>query len=843
MSGAAGKSAPYVTRFADVLTEEHAAIDARRKLNGRPPVQTCAPAENRKGVGNTPAYDTTGIALSGGGIRSASFCLGVLQALAVRGKIKCADYLSTVSGGGYIGSSVSAAMSEAPPPGSPTTPFPFAAPGKFEDTESVAHLRDYSNYILPRGHQSLVDAIAVVARGLAANFIFVTGALLMLCWTTVAGYPDTPLLLKGSFLPSLADGLLGWFMGQFGSWMPFSFNGILGRIPFALTLWLFAAQLFFMCCWAVWRSIDETPGSDVTGVMVRIGRVLLIVLVFNAFLDVQPLAIAGLLSLARWADLGAKPEWVTGTTAALTAISGAAAFFRDKLAALTGTATQNAGVSDTIKRLLAKATIYLAALALPLLLWLVYLTLCLAGMAMDYGVVGQVALRPGVEALAAPLHIHLTAPFLYLIGGIVVSMIASLLSANANSLHRLYRDKLSKAFLFDPLTRETPDPRSDLKALDDKPLPQIAPPTGGPYQLVNTAINLQGSIYANRRGRNASFFFFSALFSGGDATGYVRTQYLQNADRNINLGTAMAISGAAVSSNMGSNSIAAMAPTLALLNVRLGYWLINPRFALRSSTFASLAAVARTLSMNLVHGMKSFYVAPGVLSDVGQFAALHVRNLRRILARVFKSYLLQEMMGQLDETKPYVYLTDGGHIENLGLYELLRRQCRAIVVVDGEQDGDMAFPSLCKLERYARIDLGVLIDLPWEEIATVTTAVTEAIRAGTPFEPRSGPHCALGIIHYPNGCDGLLLYVKSSLTGDEPDYIMNYKRRVPEFPHESTGDQFFSEEQFENYRALGYHAIDGFLAASHRFLFRSEGPWGPQASPEQVRDYFLARFC
>ena len=64
-----------------------------------------------------------------------------------------------------------------------------------------------------------------------------------------------------------------------------------------------------------------------------------------------------------------------------------------------------------------------------------------------------------------------------------------------------------------------------------------------------------------------------------------------------------------------------------------------------------------------------------------------------------------------------VYVTDGGHIENLGLYELLRRRCKLIVVVDAEADPTMDFPSFIDLQRYARIDLGIRIRIPWKEIS------------------------------------------------------------------------------------------------------------------------------
>jgi hypothetical protein len=221
---------------------------------------------------------------------------------------------------------------------------------------------------------------------------------------------------------------------------------------------------------------------------------------------------------------------------------------------------------------------------------------------------------------------------------------------------------------------------------------------------------------------------------------------------------------------MGSNSIKALTPTLALLNVRLGYWLKNPRFVRETSK------------------------------------PQHRSTL----------YLWAEITGRLYENSDAVYLTDGGHIENLGVYELLRRRCKVIIAVDAEADAPMNFSSLMTLQRYARIDLGIRIDLPWTPIQACTLALMNA-NAGKPppSPPPANPdraHVAIGVIDYGGGEKGYLVYIKSSLTGDENDYLRDYARRNDRFPHETTGDQFFSEEQFEVYRALGFHMTHGFLS-------------------------------
>jgi hypothetical protein len=244
----------------------------------------------------------------------------------------------------------------------------------------------------------------------------------------------------------------------------------------------------------------------------------------------------------------------------------------------------------------------------------------------------------------------------------------------------------------------------------------------------------------------------------------------------------MAISGAAASSNMGSSTIGPLTPTLALLNIRLGYWLNNPRYA------------------------------------DGNEGSLHPNAL----------YLWSEITGRLYENSNAVYLTDGGHIENLGVYELLRRRCRLILVVDAEADPQMHFTSFIALQRYARIDLGIRIDLPWDPISEATCGW---MAVGSPQKPKppedlkasNGPHIAIGRIQYGGSEDGYLIYIKSSLTGDENDYVRDYARRYGRFPHETTGDQFFSEEQFEVYRALGFHATYGFLEGKDANVIVSSG--------------------
>ena len=207
-------------------------------------------------------------------------------------------------------------------------------------------------------------------------------------------------------------------------------------------------------------------------------------------------------------------------------------------------------------------------------------------------------------------------------------------------------------------------------------------------------------------------------------------------------------------------------------------------------------------------------------------AFIKASRIKALLYGFFNLYFLYELIADLREDSWNIYVTDGGHLENLGAYELLKRRCRVLVVVDAEADPKMTFGSFIELQRYARIDLGIRIKLPWEAIAETTLAVSEDAAKTGKITTRKGPHCAIGQIDYPDGGAGVIVYIKSSLTGDETDYVANYKKRYLLFPHESTADQFFSEEQFEVYRELGFHSAYGLFDRRDCFahLDRQEFP-------------------
>jgi len=159
------------------------------------------------------------------------------------------------------------------------------------------------------------------------------------------------------------------------------------------------------------------------------------------------------------------------------------------------------------------------------------------------------------------------------------------------------------------------------------------------------------------------------------------------------------------------------------------------------------------------------------------------------------------MLGWMHEKSRYLNLSDGGHIENLALYEMLRRRCKYIVVVDGGMEPAMECADLMLAQRYAAIDLGVQMEFDLSDLALNEQGQTRA-------------YAVLGKIHYDDTNLGWLVYIKLAFTGEEPGYVLDYRRQNREFPHQSTGNQIYDEAQFEAYRRLGEVAAES--------LFREE---------------------
>jgi Patatin-like phospholipase len=302
-----------------------------------------------------------------------------------------------------------------------------------------------------------------------------------------------------------------------------------------------------------------------------------------------------------------------------------------------------------------------------------------------------------------------------------------------------------------------------------------------PFHVVNTALNLVSSDNLAWQQRKAESFTASPLHCGSLYLGY-RDSRLYGGDDGISLGTAVAISGAAASPNQGYHSSLPLAFIMTLLNVRLGSWLGNPG----------------------LHGSRSYTKS----SPYG--------NLNT---------LLWEMTGNTNDHCPWIYLSDGGHFENLALYEMVLRRCRYIVLTDGGCDPTFNFEDLGNAIRKIRTDLGVPIEIKSRNMVPRPAP-------GQPLE--SGSYMAIATIRYSAvdkdlapgkpAPDGVLVYLKPSVYNEDylPRDVYNYMQQSPEFPHESTSDQFFSESQFESYRTLGRHVVDVICGKSATYATVAE---------------------
>ncbi|MEQ1950049.1 patatin-like phospholipase family protein [Mesorhizobium yinganensis] len=846
----------YTENFDDVRAAENEAI-WRRRLQRRKD----AAAEAAR-LRNEQPPNLFGVALSGGGIRSASFCLGALQALDQQGLIARADYLSTVSGGGYIGAGMVAAMNRRP------GIFPFTASaagsGDVRDSEPVTHLRDYSRFLAPKGTRDLLTSLTVILRGLMVNFLLVMSVFLVVATLAILMNPTTD-YLDHNVLYDITIYLCGCDLKE-GQWRQVAAR--LLRDPFIVSKALAVFLALWLTGWALWRSYVEAykrrysqrifePGSKGT----RFGFALAFALVVSLVLEAQPVIIGKIIEFATRDSANYSSLQALGTAAA--AVVAATAAFRDRLISLIQKALGSATFGARVQAALARTAFLALGLALPILLYSVLLLVVVWGLdivslpgmphgylyapqffvsadsrflAIELGILAlfvavrtvavvragrMLALLRGGMAVVAGLggwrtwlrilgvivaigvlttflvyaaiatrkgepidSAHWTVLFNYLALSALVITVSYNFTENANGLHRLYRDRLSVAFRMGKVDNEEP---LRLHEINDS----------APYLLVNAALNVRRGLDETKkrtpdgrampvseaaigpgatprpdpakRGRNAEFFLFSRDYVGSDATGYAGSRLLGKFEPQLDLATAAAISGAAVSSSMGRIGIGLLGPTLALLNLRLGFWLVNPRN----------------------------------LSPLREKRRWH---------ELLRLYLFNEAFGRLDAQSARIYVTDGGHIDNIGLYQLLKRRCKFIVIVDAEADPAMNFGAFCDVQRFARIDEGVRISLDWWP---VRDAAIERQRDKTKQVPKDADahnqHFAIGRILYEKDgsetVEGVLVYVKATVTGDEPDYILDYERRYPMFPHESTGDQFFSEEQMEAYRALGFHAM------------------------------------
>ncbi len=625
-----------------------------------------------------PADDAVGLALSGGGIRSATFNLGMLQAMHRFGFLRRVDYLSTVSGGGYIGASLTWLMSR-------SSEFPFGARRSDHNKtggELIAWLREHANYLTPGDGLDRWALAAAVLRGIAINLLILVPLFFSVMYFMVQTSVRAPGLLR-----SWPDSLFTWLFAL------------------GLLCWSFMG-LGFMC-YALCSEFKLVQHAWLRKhVNVLLGRLLKFGVALTV-LGSLPM-VQQFVEVRLWPQLfGADNYSAFSVNGSLSLLSGAAAVW----AGWSGRSRSNE--AQGMRALLLSAG--LGLLLYGLVLWL----------------------YNGAFLLFARLEIW----WEYLIfPGLLLSFVFGVL-ANINhvSMHRYYRDRLLAAFLPRHPEHKEDDPNHCyLKDLHQ---------TAAPYHIINTNMLTLDSPNSKRRGRGADNFIFSPLVCGSTATGFARTdEYL---DGTMNLATALTISGAAVNPNTGVTRSRPLAAVMTLFNARLGYWTRNPA---------------------------------------------HPPKFKLVRSRpLWHTYALREMLGlSMDENSKHVHLSDGGHFENLALYELVRRKCRYIVVCDAAADPQWSFADLVNVIGKVRVDFGASIEIDTRPLRPQTDSAISQAASVT------------GRIRYVDGSEARLLYINTSLISGLPEDIYGYHRAHPSFPDEPTADQFFDEAQFEAYRELGY---------------------------------------
>lgn len=676
----------------------------------------------------------TGLAFSGGGIRSASFCLGVLQALVRGGVMKKIDYLSTASGGGYLGSSLTWFLRMGLPGGGTagTDPenFPFGRAGAGARNQQknpnaiLDFLRQHGCYLTPNNGLDFVSFTGYALRTILVSLLvyFSLATLLMLLlqyfdlldsqhgvsplsrdyWYFGPGESNNLLLLQAALV------LLGLFA------LLSIVGGVFSRLTRSYSLRVYNQEVLGLLL-------------KLTGLCVLLGSLPLVKDLLDGYFS---------------AHIGAAG----GSTLIGTAIGWYRYYSQQKAAR---PKVENGGGMTPI-------------IAAGLIIY---------GLALGAFILADVILRRDLLTLAVG-----TAALV--LTGLVLGWLVNI---NQFSLHRMYRDRLMETFTPDLKSVEENSwgmaTEADKALLED----MCQPPNRRPYHLINANLVLSDSETAKYRGRGGDNFLLSPLYCGSDATGWRKSSvYMRKLGGRggLTLATAMAISGAALNPNAGNSGRGVtrnpwVSILYTLLNLRLGYWMVNPRkeAGLKTANF-------------LVPGLMQ-----SIIGNVLNFG--------------------------LKETQPFLELTDGGHFDNLGLYELIRRRLKTIVVCDGGADEKFTFDDLANAIERVRVDFGARIQFKDPDFDLSDVLPGSAGDTATDVKYQNAKRgFAVASISYADGSEGVLIYIKATMIRGLSTDLYSYKAAHPAFPHEPTLDQFFDEVQIEAYRELGYYLGWQFLEAN-----------------------------
>jgi hypothetical protein len=865
-----------------LLEHELAQVDARRKNLDISRVSSGGGPYKRAAESGL-----MGLCFSGGGIRSATFNLGILQGLAELKLLRCFDYLSTVSGGGYVHQWFAAWIKRRHFQEVEKQLIPLPEPGNpGAHPEPIRWLRRYSNYLTPETGLLSADtwvAFAIWLRNTLLNQTILISGLLFLALVlhhissaaiipqrvqsaaalvgvifylslvainlvgrSLRGFSEPGAFGQGKVqlwlvMPMMASAWLTTLLfplmaaNTFGIHLLLSFFGsMLLLLALALTI-TFAAGAPLCYLKSHHRTAQYNSVAEFWGEKTKCFSHVKFVVAVLGLVGVSVLSAAGgaawilgsfFLFAKLWSVTG-HYWWRVVFIVGPPLILGGPLVTMLLVVGLLGRTFEDAR-REWLSRLSAWMGLYI-------LLWILSFVFALLG----YDIVTWLCKRlwAGVPALAgwaatsiggllagksskssgaksfdAPQpsaieRLAVIGPYVFIAGllllistvaeivlrrvaahgnfvliavHLVVLAICTLLAwrvdINEFSLHAFYRNRLARCYLGVSNIPRHPNPFTGFDEADSNiAVSDLVPAKdyNGPFPIFCTALNLTFGEDLAWQERKAASFAFTPLYSGYDVpwtaargrtdlrfNGFVRTESYAYPEPGVHISTAAAISGAAVSPNMGYHTSPATAFLMTLFSVRLGWWLRNPRVLNEDGSKRD--------------GPDS-YPSPSP-----RFSLL---------------WLVNELLARANDTNNYVYLSDGGHFDNMGLYELVRRRCPYVVICDSEDDGDLKFGGIGMAIRRCRVDFGVEIALDLRPLEHV---------GETPY---SSAHCVVGTIRYPEdpGTPGTVVYIKSSLTGDEPADVLNYKKDHSTFPHDTTLNQWFTESQFESYRRLGQH--------------------------------------
>lgn len=728
--------------------------------------------------------DPQGISISGGGIRSASFGIGVLQALNAKnvklkdqfGKLfEQFDYLSTVSGGGYAGTCLSWFRTRH------TTGnfFPFGAKrsgninlnNEIDESDTakptpesiLSYIRLHGKYLTPGGCLDFISAFGTVLRGMLTSasfyFVFLTFTMVLLIGASEKAQ---------SYSVNLPYLELSAIVDKFGELVTSAQNWISNNdtsnykklsdkdkyvIQFGLVLSILSALIFVLLTFikAVILPIftDRTDLGLLKDYWWRrhiqcINGLMLKLIIVGVIILTLPI-------VYRILQNGSTPYGIIlGLAAAyfrFRSISGKSAFL-SKFPAVIGNAS-----------MIIAAGIFIYVLLLYAYKFADYFWQTGAWMSVAYYAVALV------------------------IAGILINI-------NYVALGRMYRDRLMETFMpsNDAVNKNEWMPSNGADAFGLDELCKRQDNHIRPYHLINTNAVMVNDSDMRLKGRGGTSFLLSPIYVGSDPTKYTETEnYMKKRGSVFNYtgltaATAMAVSGAAANPNTGvggegktRNFLISFLMTF--FNIRLGFWGINP-----NASFFKRA--------NILY--------PGIPALFGMG---------------FKS------------SRPFLDLSDGGHFENLGMYELLRRRCKLIITSDAGADQNFNFADLGNAVERARVDFGITIRFNTSTNNNESYDLQHLL-PGTAGDAEfmvkfqlAKRGFALATISYPEdkeqgkpAMEGLLLYIKSTLTKGLPADLYGYKAKNPSYPDQTTADQFFDEFQFEAYRELGYEITKSALA-------------------------------